>query len=175
MRNITQKAKKIRLAIFDVDGVMTNGTLIYGNDGNEQKHFHVHDGLGMKLLQETGIHVAVITAKNSDIVTNRMQHLGIPFVYQGNSNKLPAYEELKKKLNLTDAQICYMGDDVTDLPLLCRVGLSITVPNAPKIIRKHAEWITQLSGGNGAVREVCDFLMQTQKTFQPMMDKFLQR
>lgn len=175
MQNTLLKAKKIRLAIFDVDGILTNGMLIYGQDGTEQKHFHVHDGLGMKLLMESGIDVAIITAKESNIVTRRMQHLGITHVYQGSSDKLPAYEDLKKKLNITDEQISYMGDDLTDLPLLRRVGLAITVPNAPNIIQQHSHWITATHGGNGAVREVCDTILQSQGTFETIINRYLER
>jgi 3-deoxy-D-manno-octulosonate 8-phosphate phosphatase (KDO 8-P phosphatase) len=175
MQDIIQKAKKIRLAIFDVDGVLTNGTLMYGKNGAEHKEFHAHDGQGLKLLIDSGVQIAIITAHESEVVTNRMQYLGIPHVYQGNTDKLPAYEDLKIKLKLTDEQISYMGDDVPDLPLLRRVGLSITVANSPKIIQQHACWITKANGGFGAVREVCDLIMEAQGTFQAAINKFLDR
>jgi 3-deoxy-D-manno-octulosonate 8-phosphate phosphatase (KDO 8-P phosphatase) len=175
MQKIIDRAKKIRLAIFDVDGVLTNGALVYGKNGTEHKEFHAHDGQGMKLLLDSGVQIAIITAQESDIVSRRMQYLGIQHVYQGNSDKLPAYEDLKNKLNLTDDQISYMGDDVPDLPLLRRVGLAITVANSPKIIQQHALWITAANGGHGAVREVCDVIMEAQGTFQTVIDKFLLR
>lgn len=175
MEQIIEKAKKIRLAIFDVDGVLTNGTLLYGASGTEHKQFHAHDGQGMRLLIDSGVQIAIITAKESKVVTERMEYLGIPHVYQGNIDKLPAYEDLKAKLQLTDEQIAYVGDDVPDLPILLRAGLPITVANAPKIIQKHAYWITQAHGGNGAAREVCDLIMEAQGTYQTVIDKFLQR
>jgi 3-deoxy-D-manno-octulosonate 8-phosphate phosphatase (KDO 8-P phosphatase) len=175
MEQLIEKAKKIRLVIFDVDGVLTNGTLIYGNNNTEYKQFHVHDGQGMKLLMTSGIHVAVITAKESDIVTQRMQYLEIPHFYQGNVDKLPAYEDLKKKLGLTDEEIAYVGDDLPDLPLLRRVGLPITVANAPKIIKQFAYLITVAKGGKGAAREVCDLIMEAQGTYTIAIEKFLQR
>jgi 3-deoxy-D-manno-octulosonate 8-phosphate phosphatase (KDO 8-P phosphatase) len=104
-----------------------------------------------------------------------MQDLGIDHVYQDQVDKLPAYEELKQKLNLNDEQIAYVGDDLPDLPMLKRVGLAITVSNAPKIIQQHTHWITKAKGGKGAAREVCDFIMQAQGTYQAIIDSYLQR
>lgn len=169
------KAKKIRLLITDVDGVLTNGSLIYSNQGSEIKEFSVHDGLGMKLLEKSGVELAIITAKESQAVTLRMQDLKIKHVYQGQSNKLAAYEELKQKLNLTDAEIAYIGDDLPDLPLLLRVGLPVSVPNAPKIMHEHAVFVTELAGGQGAVRELCELIMKTQGTYDSIMASYLEK
>lgn len=175
METISERAKNIKLVIFDVDGVLTAGILSYGNDGIEVKNFHVHDGQGIKLLKQSGVDIGIITTCKSSIVKKRMQDLGIDHLYQGQVDKLPAYEELKQKLNLSDEQIAYVGDDLPDLPMLKRVGLAVTVSNAPKIIQQHTHWITKAKGGKGAAREVCDFIMQAQGTYQTIIDSYLQR
>ena len=175
MNNLTDKAKNIRLIIFDVDGVLTTGYLTYGPQGIEVKNFHVHDGQGMKLLKKSGVEIGVITTCQSDIIKRRMQDLGVEHLYTGRVDKLPAYEDLKQKLQLTDQQIAYVGDDLPDLPMLKRVELAITVPNAHPLIQQHAHWITKAKGGKGAVREVCDFIMQAQGTYQTLINSYLQR
>jgi 3-deoxy-D-manno-octulosonate 8-phosphate phosphatase (KDO 8-P phosphatase) len=175
MNAIFEKAKPIRLAVFDVDGVLTAGTMHYSSNGIESKHFHVHDGQGLKLLQKSGVAIGIITTCKSDIIKRRMQDLGIEHVYQGQIDKLPAYEDLKQKLHLTDQQIAYVGDDFPDLPILSRVGLAITVSNAPKIMQEYTHWVTKKKGGNGAVREVCELIMQAQGTYQTILDSYLQR
>ncbi len=175
MQSLVDKAKNIRLVIFDVDGVLTAGILSYDHKGIESKHFHVHDGQGMKFLKKTGVEIAIITTCQSEIIQRRMQDLGITHTYQGQIDKLPAYEDIKQKLNLTDAQIAYVGDDLPDLPMLTRVGFAVTVANAPKIIQDNVHWITKAKGGKGAAREVCDFIMQAQGTYQTMIDSYLQR
>lgn len=172
MQSLSEKAKNIRLVIFDVDGVLTAGALTYSAAGIEVKHFHVRDGQGMKLLQKTGVTLAIITTCPSDIIKRRATDLNIHHVYQGQIDKLPAYEDIKKKLQLTDLQIAYVGDDLPDLPMLKRVGLAITVPQAPAIIQKNAHWITKAKGGKGAAREICDFIMQEQGTYQTIIDSF---
>lgn len=175
MNEIMEKAKPIRLAIFDVDGILTTGKLFYGPNGIEYKEFHVHDGQGMKYLQQTGVEIAIITARQSDIVTKRMHDLGISHVYQGNLDKVPAYEDLKQKLKLKDEQIAYVGDDLPDLPLIRRVGLGVTVANAPEVMQDHATWVTKRKGGKGAVREVCDLIMRAQGTYDTLVQSHLQR
>lgn len=175
MRSLIKKAKNIRLAIFDVDGILTSGTLHYGNQGIEYKDFHVHDGLGLKLLQQGGIEVAIITAKHSDIVMKRMSDLGVKYLYQGQADKIPAYDDLKQKLQLKDNEISYMGDDLPDLPVMKRVGLSITAANAPNIIKEHVNWITKAKGGNGAVREACEFILNAQGSYQTIVQSYLDR
>ncbi len=175
MEKILQKAKLIKLAIFDVDGVLTDGKLIYGHNGHEYKAFHVQDGLGMKLLQSSGVAVAIITAKTSGIVTERMKDLKIEHVYQGYEDKLPAYETLKNKLQLTDTEIAYVGDDLPDLSVMRRVGLSITVANAPQLIQQSADWVTKKKGGKGAVREICEFILQAQGNLEAALQPYLNR
>ncbi len=169
---VQQKAKTIRLLILDVDGVMTSGHIYYGADNLELKGFHVHDGLGIEWLQKTGVDVAIISAKKSAATLHRAQILKIKHVYLGNSHKLPAYEELKQTLNLQDEQIAYMGDDLPDLPLLRRAGLAITVPQAPYIIQQHAHLITEIKAGDGAVREVCQFIMEAQHTYDAIIESY---
>ncbi|MDR3477590.1 MAG: HAD hydrolase family protein [Gammaproteobacteria bacterium] len=173
METTFTKAQRIRLAVFDVDGVLTNGRLTYGEGGVEYKTFHAHDSLGLQLLQKTGVAVGIIATHPSDIITRRMSELGITHVYQGYADKITAYEELKQKLNLKDDQISYTGDDLTDLPLILRAGLGITVANARQIVQEHANWITKNKGGNGAVREICETIMQAQSTYDAAISPYL--
>lgn len=175
MQNIIDKVQNLRLVIFNVDGVLTTGELIYGPKGMELKAFHVHDGQGMKMLQQSGVQIAIITAQQSDIVTQRMKDLGITHIYQAQTDKVLAYEELQQKLNLNDQQIAYVGDDFPDLPLILRAGLGITVANAPNIIQRYAHWVTKASGGKGAAREVCDFIMEAQGSYQAALQLYMER
>lgn len=173
MQDFIAKAKQIRLMIFDVDGVLTNGRLWYGPKGIELKEFHVHDGQWIKFLQKTGVEIAIITAKQSDIVEKRMHDLGINYVYQGHSNKLVPYEDLKSKLHFSDEQIGYLGDDLPDLPIIRRVGLGMTVASAAKVMQEQAFFTTKAKGGKGAAREVCELIMRAQGTYQNIIDGFL--
>ncbi|MCD6038901.1 MAG: kdsC [Gammaproteobacteria bacterium] len=175
MESLIEKAKKIRLLTFDVDGVLTAGGMHYGKEGIESKHFHVHDGQGIRHLLQTGVNIAVITACKSPIVKRRMEDLGITHIYQAQSDKKMAYENLKEKLQLSDEEIAYAGDDFPDLPILNRVGLAITVANAPKIMQQYVHWTTKNKGGKGAAREICDFIMQAQGTYQSILDFYLAR
>lgn len=168
-----EKAKNIQLLILDVDGILTTGALYYGNAGFEMRGFHIHDGLGIKLLQQTGVKIAIISGKNSEAVTRRMQELNINHVYLGHEDKLPVYHDLKKKLNLDDSQIAYMGDDLPDLPLLIHAGLAITVPQAPDIIKQHVDFVTTKKGGKGAVREVCELIMESQDQLTTILQYYL--
>ncbi len=173
MNILSEKAKAIQLIIFDVDGILTTGHLTYSPNGLEYKDFYVYDGQGIKFLQRAGIEVGIITNCLSAAVKRRMQDLGIQHVYQGAGAKLPAYEDLKQKLQLTDEKIAYMGDDLPDLPILSRVGLSITVPNAPKILQEKAMWVTEKAGGLGAVREVCEFIIHSQNKYESIVESYL--
>jgi len=164
--------EKIKLLVLDVDGVLTNGDLLYSQSGEHGKTFYVQDGLGMKLIMQHGIDVAIITGKQSDIVTHRMQALGIKHVFQNKTHKLPVYEELLNTLNLDDSQVAYMGDDLPDLALICRAGVGIAVPNACDIVKQHADMITKNPGGHGAVREVCDALLQAQGHFENLCEDY---
>jgi 3-deoxy-D-manno-octulosonate 8-phosphate phosphatase (KDO 8-P phosphatase) len=173
MQDLRQKAANIRLVIFDVDGVLTDGSLFYGDDGQEYKAFHSKDGHGMKMLQQTGVQIGIITGRTSEVVRIRMQSLGIAHVYQGKLDKLPAYQELKAATGLDDAQIAYVGDDVVDLPVMTRVGLAIAVQDAHALTQRHAHHVTAAPGGRGAAREVCELLMDAQGTLEPALAHYL--
>ena len=173
MKDILSKAEKIKLLVFDVDGVLTDGRLIVGDNGEEYKAFFSKDGLGMKMLQATGVKIAVITARTSNVVTHRMESLGIKHIYQGQLEKLPAFEKILIELNLTSEQAAYVGDDVIDLPVMLQAGLSIAVADAHPLVIQHAHWKTPQVGGRGAARDVCKLIMQAQGTLESQFQKYL--
>ncbi len=173
MKDILDKAKQIKLVVFDVDGVLTDGSLFVGDDGQEYKAFNSRDGLGMKMLQRSGVEIGIITARSSLVVEHRMHNLGIQYVYQGKLEKLPAFEELVKKLELDFEQTAYVGDDVVDLPVLKRAGLAIAVQDAHPIAKQHAHWQTPHNGGRGAARDVCDLIMEAQNSLATQVQYFL--
>jgi 3-deoxy-D-manno-octulosonate 8-phosphate phosphatase (KDO 8-P phosphatase) len=158
------RAAGIRLVIFDIDGVLTDGRLFFDRDREEYKGFHSRDGLGIKLLQRTGVQTAVISGRFSAAVALRMDSLGVAHVYQGQQDKLPVFESLCRELSLAPEQIAHVGDDLPDLPLLRRVGLAVAVSDAHASILPHVHWITANPGGAGAAREVCDLIMRAQGT-----------
>jgi len=171
--DIRERAAGIKLAIFDVDGVLTDGSLIYAADGHELKAFHVHDGLGLKRLLANHIEVAVITARMSMIVTERMADLGVAHVYQGQDDKLACFEQLLHALKLRPDQAAYTGDDLPDLAVMQRVGLAVAVANAHPWVRERAHWRTRLPGGSGGAREVCDLILAAQGKSEAELDAFL--
>lgn len=173
MQDIQKKAAAIRLIVFDVDGVLTDGSLYIGDDGQEYKAFHSKDGHGMVMLQQAGVEIAIITGRTSEVVRIRMSSLGIQRVYQGKREKLPAYEELKQASGFSDQQIAYVGDDVVDLPVMTRVGLAIAVQDAHPLTKQHAHWVTPSGGGRGAAREVCELIMEAQGSLQPALQRYL--
>ncbi|MFZ2170273.1 MAG: 3-deoxy-manno-octulosonate-8-phosphatase KdsC [Methylococcaceae bacterium] len=173
MQTIVEKAKKIKLLILDIDGVLTDGKLFFDNQGNEYKSFHARDGHGIKLLRQTGVEVAVISGRKSNSVALRMKSLGIEYVYQGHENKRAAFDELIQNTGITPDQAAHVGDDLLDLPIMLRVGLAIAVKDANFAVKQRAHWCTTLSGGHGAVREVCDFIMQAQGSFDDIMNFYL--
>jgi len=170
---IWARAQKLKLLILDVDGVLTDGKLFFDQLGNEYKSFHAQDGHGIKLLRQTGVEVAVISGRKSNSVALRMQSLGIGHVYQGQEDKLAALDELLAGLQLDPEQAAHVGDDVLDLPVMCRVGLAIAVSDANPAVREHAHWVTGRCGGQGAVREVCDLILQAQGYFDEMLHSYL--
>jgi len=173
MRDILERAARIKLVIFDVDGVLTDGSLFLGDDGQEYKAFYSKDGLGMKMLKDSGVDIGIITARTSHVVSLRMASLGIDHVYQGRLKKIPAYEELKNKLGLHNEQIAYVGDDLVDLPIMRQVGLAVAVQDGHEFIKRHAHWQTPSRGGRGAARDVCELLMEAQGTLQSRLESFL--
>ena len=173
MQDILERAKQIRLVVFDVDGVLTDGSLYLGDDGQEYKAFNSRDGHGITMLQQTGVMLAVITGRTSEVVRIRMESLGIKYVYQGRRDKMPAFEELKKATGLSDDQVAYVGDDVVDLPIMRRVGFSIAVADAHPLVQRHAHWQTRSPGGRGAGRDVCELIMEAQGHLGAMMERYL--
>jgi 3-deoxy-D-manno-octulosonate 8-phosphate phosphatase (KDO 8-P phosphatase) len=170
---VLEKAKQLKLLILDVDGVLTDGRLFFDNLGNEYKCFHARDGHGIKLLRQTGVEVAVISGRKSNSVTLRMQSLGIVHVYQGFENKIAAFDEIIEKTGIMPEQIAHVGDDLLDLPIMVRVGLAIAVNDANFAVKQRADWCTALPGGLGAVREVCDVIMQAQGNFDDVLNLYL--
>ena len=169
----TTKISEPKTIFCDIDGVLTDGTLILSDRSGELKAFHVRDGLGLVLLRLSGVHLAVITTSNTPIVEERMKSLGISHVYMNQINKITAYEDLLQKLKLTDEQVAYVGDDLPDMPLIQRCGLGVAVANAVNLVRDNATWITQKNGGQGAVREVCDLIMHAQETHEQALQHYL--
>ncbi len=155
-----ERAQAIRLLIVDIDGVMTDGLLYFDAEGDSMKTFFARDGLGLRLLMEHGIEVGIITGRTSPIVSVRAKDLKIEHVYQGRLNKLEAFHELLEKLKLAPHQVAYMGDDIIDLPLLARVGLAATVQDAAPCVMPYCHFVSEFPGGRGAVRELCDLILE---------------
>lgn len=155
-----ERLQKIRLLLLDVDGVMTDGRIVYDNHGVETKAFDVKDGHGLKLLQRAGVRVGVITGRQSEVVNVRARELGIDIVYQGVKEKLVPYRELLATLGLTDEEVAYVGDDLPDLPVLRLAGWAVAPADAVEEIRAHVHYVTTCPGGRGAVREVCELLLK---------------
>jgi 3-deoxy-D-manno-octulosonate 8-phosphate phosphatase (KDO 8-P phosphatase) len=173
MNNILELAKKIKCLICDLDGVLTDGLLYIDNHFNELKTFHIHDGVGLKLLMAVGIEVVVITGSRNAVVDHRMQQLGIKHYYKDQLDKQATYTQLKQNLNLHDEEIAYIGDDLPDLPLIQRVGLGVAVANAVHQVKEVADWQTELTGGRGAVRELCDLILNAQSKMDLAITSYL--
>lgn len=167
--DIFKRAKGIRLALFDVDGVLTSGSLYINSKGTESKAFNTQDGHGIRMLLHYGIEVGVITGRSSEALEHRMRDLQVKHVYQGCRDKLNAFQALLSKLNLNEHQAAFTGDDIADLQIMSRCGLAIAVANAHAFVKQHAHWETSAKGGHGAVREVCDLLLDA----QGLLDKAL--
>jgi 3-deoxy-D-manno-octulosonate 8-phosphate phosphatase (KDO 8-P phosphatase) len=161
-----RRAAGVKVMIFDVDGVLTDGSLTYGADGEATKTFNVLDGLGIQMLQKSGVATAIISARQSPIVVRRAADLGIAHVYQGIHDKRIAFAQLLQATGATAAQCGYIGDDVIDLPLLLQVGFAVTVPTGHAEVQHRAHYVTRAGGGRGAVREVCDLVMRAQGTYE---------
>jgi 3-deoxy-D-manno-octulosonate 8-phosphate phosphatase (KDO 8-P phosphatase) len=161
-----QRAARVKVMIFDVDGVLTDGSLTYGPTGEVTKTFYVLDGLGIQLLQKTGVQTAIISARTSPIVVRRAADLGITHVHQGQHDKRLAFAKLLADTGFTAEECGYIGDDVIDLPLFTRVGFAVTVPSGHPEVQHRAHYVTKNPGGRGAVREVCDMVMRAQGTYE---------
>jgi 3-deoxy-D-manno-octulosonate 8-phosphate phosphatase (KDO 8-P phosphatase) len=175
-QNITaaiQKAATVRLMVFDVDGILTDGSLHFGPEGEVMKTFNVLDGQGIKLLQQAGILTAIISARQSPIVAKRAADLGISYVKQGIHDKNSAFLELCAELGITHDHCAFIGDDVIDLPVLLRVGFSASVPNGHPEVRSRVDYITHAQGGSGAARELCDFILKAQGKYATAIAPYL--
>ena len=170
---LQQRLRAIRLVIFDVDGVLTDGRLVLGDDGQEYKAFNSKDGHGMRMLQDSGVALAILTGRRSQVVERRATDLGIAHVIQGRRDKLPAFQELLAGTGFAAEAVAYVGDDVVDLPVMRRVGLAVAVADASPLIREHAHWITERPGGHGAAREVCERIMQAQGSLERLLAAYL--
>ena len=166
MQRIYAKARAIRLVIFDVDGVLTDGSLYLSDSGEEIKAYNSRDGHGMKMLRESGVELAIITGRTSRSVELRAKNLGIELLYQGAADKARVYTELLVTRKLDAGATAYMGDDVVDLPVLRRCGLALTVPEAPLAVRQCVDYVTRAPGGRGAAREACELIMHAQGTLE---------
>ena len=174
MQEIYAKARAIRLAIFDVDGVLTDGSLYFTDGGEEIKAFNSQDGHGMKMLRESGVELAIITGRTSRCVELRANNLGVGLLFQGVSDKALAYAVLLAARGLDATATAYMGDDVVDLPVLRRCGLALTVPAAPLAVKQWADYVTRAQGGRGAAREACELIMHAQGSLERQIQIYLQ-
>jgi len=164
-------AKSVELVLLDVDGVLTDGKLYFSGAGEELKVFNTLDGHGIKLLLNNNIKVGIISGRDSAALDARAQQLGIEILFKGRENKLPVFFEIMASLeNVTNEQVVYIGDDLPDIPVIKQAGLGIAVPNAHREVLRNADIITKATGGNGAVREVCDFLLESKGIYQQLIN-----
>lgn len=172
---ILQRARKIKLLLLDVDGVLTDGKLYFSNTGDELKTFSTLDGHGIKLLQRSGVKVGIISGRKSVLVAKRANDLGIEILVQGREDKWDALQEVLATHNFAPEEIAFMGDDWPDLTIMTRVGLALTVTNAHVSVKERAHWQSQVGGGEGAVREACDLIMHAQNTFDQALAHYIDR
>ena len=171
--HLTDRCRNIELILSDVDGVLTDGGIWYDNQGVEVKAFHIRDGLGIKLWQRAGFRFGVLTARTSHIVKLRAQELGIEIVRQGFENKLPIALDIFREQRLSAEQVCYIGDDLTDLPLIRHVGLGVAVADAAMEVRAAAGYITQTTGGRGAVRELVELVLKAKSRWEDVIQRYV--
>ncbi len=172
-KRLIARAHRIRLAIFDVDGVLTDGTVYLSERGEEVKAFNILDGLGLKMLSASGVVTALLSGRKSKMVALRAKEVGISHLLQGAGDKLETYQRLLRKLGMAEEETSFMGDDLPDLPVLRRCGLAFSVPDAPEIVRSHVHYVTATPGGRGAAREACEFLMRARGTLEDQMRIYL--
>ncbi len=172
-QDLLQRGKAVKLAVFDVDGVLTDGRLYFLPDGGEFKTFNTLDGHGIKMLKASGVITAIITGRSSPVVERRAHNLGIDHLFQGREDKLVVLDGLLQELNLHYEQVAYLGDDLPDLPAIRRVGLGMAVANAAPFVRQHADGVTVARGGEGAAREFCELIMQAQGTLDAALAHYL--
>lgn len=172
MKLLFAKAEPIKLLLLDVDGVLTDGSLIYGENATEAKSFNTQDGLGLRLVQQAGVAVGLITARRSDIVQRRAEELEMAYIHQGVGRKLDAFKEILRQADLKPFEVCYMGDDWIDLALLSRVGLAACPANSVPEVLAGCHFITKRSGGHGAVRELCDLIIRAKGQHQKLLQRY---
>ena len=168
-----QKIQQIKMILFDVDGVLSSGDITYLENGVELKTFDVQDGMGVTLARLGGLKTGIITGRKSSAIEKRAEELKIDILKQGNFNKLESYNEVKQEIGFSDVEICYMGDDIMDIPILKLVGLSVSVPNARPEVKTICDYVTIASGGRGAVREVIDLILKGQGKFDPLIESLV--
>lgn len=171
-KNIKEKLSKIKMLILDVDGVMTDGSIMMDDEGRELKSFNVLDGHGLKILQRYGIKVAILTGRRSKVVEYRAKDLGIEDVYQGALNKKEVFEKILLKNKLSADEVAFLGDDIVDIPVLKRVGFSAAVADAVDVVKKSVNYVTKKVGGHGAVREICEMILQAQGKWAEVAAKY---
>ena len=169
---VTEKLKQVKLLLLDVDGVLTNGGIVYNDNGAETKAFNVRDGLGIRLLMEAGINVGIITGRTSGALSHRCQDLGIRLVFDAVGDKAAVLAQALAKSNVTADETAFVGDDLPDLPIMKRVGVAIAVADGHETILKNADVITSAAGGNGAVREVCEKILKAQGLWHKTIERF---
>ncbi len=172
MERLEERIRKVRVVIFDVDGVLTDGSIIYDDEGRELKVFNVKDGHGIKLLKRCGIECAIMTSRKSPVVEKRAEELGIEMVIQGAKDKLAAYREFRDATGYEDEEIAYMGDDLVDMPVMKRVGFAIGVCDGMREIKEMAHYVTENRGGRGAVREVAELVIKTKGLWDDLMKRY---
>jgi len=175
--DLLRRARRIKLLLLDVDGVMTDGSIsllsVSGTEAREIKSFNSLDGAGLRLAQLAGLRTGVITGRVSAAVAARAREMGMEFVAQNAFEKLPSFERILKQAKVKAAEVCFIGDDITDLPVLKRVGLAVSVPNGHEEVRKRVHYITRAGGGRGAVREVIDLILRAQGRYDKLLKRFL--
>ncbi|MHB1585657.1 MAG: KdsC family phosphatase [Acidiferrobacteraceae bacterium] len=170
---VTRRASLIRLVLFDVDGVLTDGRLFLDDAGRESKAFHSRDGHGLKMLQTTGVEIGIITGRTSRVVELRAAELKIRHLFQGCPDKLPVYEQLVREHGLDPKVVAFVGDDVVDLPVMTRAGLAVAPQDAHHLVKQRAHWVTPSMGGRGAARDVCELIMEAQGNYEKEFARFL--
>ena len=171
-KKLQEKLKKIKMLILDVDGVMTDGRIIMDDEGRQLKNFNVRDGHGLKIIQRYGIEVVILTGRKSEVVNHRAKDLGIKEIYQGALNKKEVFQKILQKHNLAADSVAYMGDDIIDIPVLRQVGFSAAVADAVDVVRKSVDYVTKNKGGHGAVRELCEMILQMQGKWPKIAEKY---
>lgn len=167
-----QRILPLKGLIMDVDGVLTDGKIIMNNRGEESKNFHVRDGHGIKLLKRAGFHLALLTGRQSQVVEFRAKELGINTIFQKVRNKISVYEQIKSKFSLVDEQICYVGDDLVDIPVLKKVGFAATVADGIPELDDIIHWRSRYPGGGGAIRELCEIILRVQGSWNRLTQRY---